>query len=678
MKLTIRNMKILKYIKAWSTVSLLLALTLGASAILSSCEKEEVMDDVILQSFGPSGVKHGDKIKFIGINLDKVTAVILQPNVEVKQFETKSASLLEIIVPKEAEAGKITLKTPKGDVVSKSVLSFEVPVTITSITAEARPGSEITITGDLLNWVETITFEDGLEVNKEEFVSQSIDELVVTVPDAAQTGYLIFKTGGTEPLTFASENKLQVTLPVVTALTPADVRHTADLTITGTDLDLVTSITFGGGAEVLKANFKSQTATEIVVAVPATAEKGKLTLKQLPPVDVVTSQVLTIVLPVGTSITPTPSTPGQDDITISGTDLDLVKELILPGSGSISTFISQSATEIVLALPAEASFGPVNYVTIHDYAGSLGVVIILPSEGPPPLLVPVYDDAVNPDIGTGGGWGGAVTTFGSTANFREGANSIKVDFAGDWGGAAQFGTWGKPDLSISGTEVFTFSIYGGAGTGGKVINVNIKFDTDNVKEIPIVEGEWTDVEIPLSELGNITAIREIWFQDRGWAGTVYIDRIGFSMASGPEKLSIIAYDDAIASTFGQGGWGGATIDYANTESTREGSNAIKINYAGDWSGAPQLGTWGKDNLSIAGMTVFAFSIYGTPGTGGKELNVNVKFDSDNPQIITIEEGKWVDVEIPLSNFGSFTEVTEIWFQDRGWTGTVYVDYMGFK
>ncbi|MGK7391023.1 MAG: hypothetical protein ACNS60_11760 [Candidatus Cyclobacteriaceae bacterium M2_1C_046] len=671
-------MKLIKFINSWSIKALLLICVLGASNFLNSCNEPEEMEEVVLQSFGPSGVKHGDQIKFIGINLDKVTAIVLQPGIEVTQFDSKTASLIEMTVPKEAEAGKVVLKTPQGDIESLTMLSFEVPVVVTSITAESRPGGNITITGDLLNWIESITFEDGIEVT--EFVSQSLTELVVTVPMDAQTGFLIFKTGGTEPLTFASEEKLIVTLPEVTAITPDSARHEQDIIVTGTDLDLVTSIQFTGDLNVDKANFVSQSATEIVVNVPAMTETGVITLKQLSPIDVVTTQALSIILPVGTSVSPSPAVPGQDDITITGTDLDLVGQLILSGVDPIpaANFVSQSETEIIVTVPAEAKFGPINYVTIHGYAGSLGVTLTIPSEGPPPLVVPVYEEAVTDLMGQGGGWGGATTDFANTENAREGTNAMKVTFAGDWGGAAQMGTWGKDDLSISGTEVFVFSIYGGAGTGGQQLNVNVKFDADNPQVITIVEGEWTDVEIPISDFGNFTAVTEIWFQDRGFSGTVWIDRVGFSMASGPKELAVLAYDDAVSASFGQGGWGGATTDYANTENTRQGSNAIKIDYVGDWSGAPQLGTWGKDNVSIAGTSVFAFSIFGGSGTGGKELNVNVKLDADNPQIITIVEGEWTDVEIPISDFGSFTEITEIWFQDRGFTGTVYIDYIGFR
>jgi hypothetical protein len=73
-----------------------------------------------------------------------------------------------------------------------------------SVTAEAKPGTKITITGDKLNWIETITFTSDLVIESADFVSQSLTSLEVMVPDEAQSGFLIFSTGGTEPLTFGT------------------------------------------------------------------------------------------------------------------------------------------------------------------------------------------------------------------------------------------------------------------------------------------------------------------------------------------------------------------------------------------------------------------------------------------------------------------------------------------
>jgi len=648
---------------------------------LMSCEDEDADTSKIeLKSFGPSGVQHGEMIQFFGVNLDQVTAIVFANGVEVSagEFQSKSSNKIEIIVPDAAEAGKVTLKTPQGDIVSKSMISFDVPVIINSITAEAKPGTNITINGEFLNWIETVTFTSDLLVEQEDFVSQSQTELVVTVPMEAQTGLLLFTSGGTEPMSFNSDEELIVTLPVISSISPESITHEADLTIAGTDLDLITEVVFNEGISVAAENFVSQSETEIVVTVPVPTETGIITFKQMSPIDVVLSQELTIILPVGVSVIPVPAVPGQDNITITGTNLDLVGSLTLPPDFIIesSSFISQSETEIIVAVPADVSQGGISYETIHGYSNTLGVALILPGAGPAPLIVPVYEDALEPTVGEGGGWN-ATTDFASTENPRTGSHSVKVTYTGAWGGGGQFGTWGKSDLDVSATEVFIFSVYGGVGTDGAGLNVGLNGNAD--VQVTISEGEWLDFEIPLADWGGLTAITEIWFQDRGFSGDIYIDHIGFGLPSGPPPLTIVAYDDAVSDLMGQGGgWGGASSDFGSIENVREGSNSIKVTFAGDWAGAAQLGTWGKDNLSIAGMTVYAFSVYGGPGTDGFELNANIKLDTDNPQIVTIKEGEWIDVEIPIADFGALTEITEIWFQDRGWSGEIYIDYIGFR
>src|SRR5688572_1474785 len=239
-------MKTKIFIYTKSILAVAVILLLGAGVITSCDDDNENSTKIVLNSFGPAGVKHGDKIKFIGLNLDQVTAIAL-PGIEVpkSQFASVSSQVIELVVPIEAEAGKVILKTPQGDIESKTVLDFEVPVIITSITAEAKPGTNISIKGTLVNWIEEITFNDG--VTTTEFVSKSPTEVVVKVPMAAQTGFLIFSTGGVEPLTFASDEEFIVTMPTVTSLDPATLKHSDVLTITGTDLDIVSKITFFDG-----------------------------------------------------------------------------------------------------------------------------------------------------------------------------------------------------------------------------------------------------------------------------------------------------------------------------------------------------------------------------------------------------------------------------------------------
>ena len=68
------NNNILNYTKR--LLAIMIVLLIGNS-VLTSCDDDEENTQVVLNSFGPAGVKHGDIISFIGLNLDRVTAIVL-------------------------------------------------------------------------------------------------------------------------------------------------------------------------------------------------------------------------------------------------------------------------------------------------------------------------------------------------------------------------------------------------------------------------------------------------------------------------------------------------------------------------------------------------------------------------------------------------------------------------
>jgi hypothetical protein len=657
--------------------ALLLFVIAAGLATLQGCDnEEEAPKEVVLLSMGPSGVEHGDEIVFIGQNMNRVSSIVFTPGVEITDFIEKTKERITVAVPDAAEAGKVILKTPEGDIESKTILNFKVPVTISSITGEARPGATITITGDKLNWIEEITFPADLVLEKKDFVSQSLTQLVVTVPMEAQSGFLLFETGGTDPLSFGSENQLTVTLPKVTSLSPNPVKHTANLTITGTDLDLVTSIDFGGNYNLAKANFVSQSATEIVVAVPAGTTKGKLTLNQSSPVDVITASELSIVLPAGTSITPSPATPGVDNITITGTDLDLVASLALTGVTSpiaSAAFVSKSATQIVLALPATAKSGSVSYTTIHGYSALLGVNVIIPAPGPKPLAITMYDES----IGFGGGnwsWGGTVVTL-STEQFYSGTKSFKHTTSGSDGGASVGGMTG---VNASAQGVFKFSLYGGAGTNGKQVAAVLGSDGadkwDSYNSVTLVEGQWTEYSIPLSSyptvnLSNVT--RWIFKVEGATNAVLYVDRVGFDPA-GPPPLDYYIYKDGLMNSWSEwGGWGHTTKDFNNSEEVFSGTKAIKMTF-NDQYGAMQIGS--PSTTAFNGYTTLSFRIYAPAAQ-----NLIVQIGSASDKYLSISQG-WNLVDIPLSGLAGSTNVTELRIKNNNANlpVTLYIDEIGLK
>jgi len=250
-----------------------------------SCEKKEPLSTAVeLLSFGPSGVSHGEQIRFIGNNLDKVTAIdLVGASIPSNAFIEHTSEQIIITVPIEAEHGPVTLKTPAGDIVSKSPLNLNVPVEITSMTETVKPGETVSIQGEYLNWISAVAFEGGAVVTT--FESQSRTELVVRVPLEAQTGLLIFSCGGTEPIELESETELAVTLPALTGLSPNPIERGKTLTINGTDLDLVNQVWLKGVAEPI-TDFSNQSEQQLTLTVPEEATRGT--------VDIVTFSGITI------------------------------------------------------------------------------------------------------------------------------------------------------------------------------------------------------------------------------------------------------------------------------------------------------------------------------------------------------------------------------------------------
>ncbi|HOC05553.1 MAG TPA: hypothetical protein PK596_09165, partial [Bacteroidales bacterium] len=216
----------------------------GAGLLFTSCEgKEEEDTRVVLQSFGPMPIARGAELKFIGLNLDRVTAVILPENISITSFTKKEARLLTLTVPQEAVPGYVVLKTPDGDITTKTMIGFSEPVSIAGFTpATVKAGDELTITGDYLNLVKEVILTDRITVAEDDFISHSRTEIKLTVPAEAQTGKIAVSNGDEEPIIVYSASTLTVTLPAFTTVTPNPVKAGTNLTIAGTNLDLVLSV----------------------------------------------------------------------------------------------------------------------------------------------------------------------------------------------------------------------------------------------------------------------------------------------------------------------------------------------------------------------------------------------------------------------------------------------------
>ena len=338
----------------------------GTSLLFTSCEgKEEEDTKVVLQSFGPMPIARGAELKFIGLNLDKVTAVVLPDNITITAFTKKEPNLLTLTVPQEAMPGYVVLKTPDGDITTKTTIGYSEPISIAGFTpATVKAGDQLTITGDYLNLVEDVILTDRVSVPEANFISHTRTEIKLTVPVTAQTGKIAVSNGAEEPIIVYSTGTLTVTLPAFTAVTPNPVKAGTNLSITGTNLDLVLSVKLGGGKVIEAANFVSRTATQIVLAVPADTKDGKVVMVPASGVEVTSATDLVMIVPT-VSVTPVTLKNGQD-ITVTGTNLDLVDHVVFGGNKQGTIKAGGTATQILVTVPDDAVDGVVTFYTKAD------------------------------------------------------------------------------------------------------------------------------------------------------------------------------------------------------------------------------------------------------------------------------------------------------------------------
>ena len=345
------------------TAAVMAGLMLISGVTFTSCNDDDddfstqqYVGGVTLNVFGPSPVARGGELRFLGSGMKQIQSVTIPGAGDITDINVISDNEIRITVPQNAEPGHVVLHSPKGDITTKTILTFTEPISIEKLSPlSVKPGDELTITGDYLNLISEVIFADDVTVDKKDFTSHSRYEIKLAVPAEAQTGKIILSDGAEIPNWIYSEDELSVVLPSAETVVDLSAAKPGDVVkVKGVNLDLVEKVVMPNGDEV---EFTIN-GDELSFVLPENASDGAVCMIPASGVKVV---IATIGMAEPTDLVAVPATElrAGNTIVISGKNLEVVSEIIFPGADAATDFTLKADNSIEVVMPAEAVTGDV-------------------------------------------------------------------------------------------------------------------------------------------------------------------------------------------------------------------------------------------------------------------------------------------------------------------------------
>ena len=339
----------------------LVGLSLTACSDGDDLSTDQYGNDISLQSFGPCPVLRGGTLYFYGTNLDQIESINLpgaDPITACEILQSGYNSKISIQVPAEkCEPGQIVLKTKKGgEITSVSPITYREDIEITKFfvgnegTMVGNVGDVVTIKGDYLNLMHGVIFAGSDTIKEAEFVGHDRYTIQVKIPAEARTGVITLTDTIKDGTSLETKEELTINTPEATPIKDRNIKAGEILSIKGTSFDQIVSVKFEG-ATVDAAGFKSQSAAEITVAVPAKATDGTFYVVTKSGIEVPVGNIITVV-PTQLVATPNPVKNGAE-LTITGKDMDLITGIAFPNAAA-SQLNKVETTKVTATVPEDA------------------------------------------------------------------------------------------------------------------------------------------------------------------------------------------------------------------------------------------------------------------------------------------------------------------------------------
>ena len=367
-------------------VVVLAGLSLTACSDGDDLSTDQYGNDISLQSFGPCPVLRGGTLYLYGTNLDQIESVNLpgaDPITAIETLQSGKQSKISIQVPPEkCEPGQIVLKTKKGGVItSVSPITYREDIEITKFyvgnegTMVGNVGDVVTIKGDYLNLMHGVIFAGSDTIKEAEFVGHDRYTIQVKIPAEARTGVITLTDTIKDGTSLETKEELTINTPEATPIKNRNIKAGEVLSIKGASFDQIASVKFEG-ATVDAADFKSQSAAEITVAVPAKATDGTFYVVTKSGIEVPVGNIITVV-PTQLVATPNPVKNGAE-LTITGKDMDLITGIAFPNAAT-SQLNKVETTKVTSTVPEDAQEGDITLSLTNGKTVTVAYTLVKPT-----------------------------------------------------------------------------------------------------------------------------------------------------------------------------------------------------------------------------------------------------------------------------------------------------------
>lgn len=364
----------------------LVGLSLTACSDGDDLSTDQYGNDISLQSFGPCPVLRGGTLYLYGTNLDQIESVNLPGADPITAYEILQSgynSKISIQVPAEkCEPGQIVLKTMKGgEITSVSPITYREDIEITKFyvgnegTMVGNVGDVVTIKGDYLNLMHGVIFAGSDTIKEAEFVGHDRYTIQVKIPVEARTGVITLTDTIKDGTSLETKEELTINTPEATPIKDRNIKAGEILSIKGASFDQIASVKFEG-ATVDAADFESQSAAEITVAVPAKATDGTFYVVTKSGIEVPVGNIITVV-PTQLVATPNPVKNGAE-ITITGKDMDLITGIAFPNAKE-SKLNKVETTKVTSTVPEDAQEGDITLSLANGKTVTVAYTLVKPT-----------------------------------------------------------------------------------------------------------------------------------------------------------------------------------------------------------------------------------------------------------------------------------------------------------